>query len=295
MTSYIYLIQTDNLVNSDIFKIGRTTQHGDTRFINRFRAYPQNSILKCIKEVPSSKVIEIESKIIQIFNIKYQLKNGREWFQGNCLQMISDIDCIINKYNDSITNVKTISQNNNTNENNNKYISKKDKLNFLKDIVDIDTFIDNYKNNTKYQPTHEETKIILETTEKMGIDGYANCLYKIIKQKYHLLEEEIHGKKEITSEYILPFFLVDSNLRNHYEKINNKWILTNSKDKIINIVKITDNMIFNHHQEYANYSSKTGIQRIVNIILRNACYSNIEPELNRLSKITQLEIEPVED
>jgi hypothetical protein len=98
------LIQTDNLVNSDIFKIGRTTQHGDTRFINRFRAYPQNSILKCIKEVPSSKVIEIESKIIQIFNIKYQLKNGREWFQGNCLQMIRDIDCIINKYNDSITN-----------------------------------------------------------------------------------------------------------------------------------------------------------------------------------------------
>jgi hypothetical protein len=556
MTSYIYLIETD----SDIFKIGRTTQNGGTRIIKRLKSYPSHSILKSIKEVPSSLVIEIESKILQTFKSKYQLKKGREWFQGNCLQMINDIDCIINQYNDSIANTNSIITNqinnlsakpiyndkyihilsiirnyditniakvrywlidncqkwilyhtdtnifafyitkndkrmdnatrafkeyilkgrddikndknffkskkiendndlvsnlkkyifisgddkinnvvlkdielygytkkyilsvlstnnidkqnpkiicqycsnnyvtaynckrheqnckrkdiikmkydkkshilyrkascsicnktfsniynknthevkcklkikndsvlmkienftnrldalntnfnkmiknlenktdvisnsihkikNSSNGNTGKYMSKKDKLNLIKDMIDIDTFINNYKNNTKYHLSKDEAKILIENSEKMGIEGYGSVLYKFIKQKYSLLLEDTFEKKQNPVNQILPFFLTDCNIRRHYERRSEGWILTDSKEKISSIVNISDNQIFNHHQRFADYSMKTGKSRIVNVILRNACYENIEPELKRLSKITHLEIEPVEN
>ena len=37
MNSYIYLIQDGKYINTSIYKIGRTSQQGDTRKLNRFK------------------------------------------------------------------------------------------------------------------------------------------------------------------------------------------------------------------------------------------------------------------
>ena len=49
-----------------------------------------------------------------------------------------------------------------------------------------------------------------------------------------------------------------------------------------------DDQIYKNHLKHADYSVKRGKKGIVNVILRNAHYSKIEPELERLYKISQL-------
>jgi hypothetical protein len=51
MNSYIYLIQDGNFINTNIYKIGRTTQKGDTRRLTRFSSYNKETIQKFLREV----------------------------------------------------------------------------------------------------------------------------------------------------------------------------------------------------------------------------------------------------
>ena len=51
MNSYIYLIQDGNFINTNIYKIGRTSQQGDTRRLNRFNGYNKQTIQKFLREV----------------------------------------------------------------------------------------------------------------------------------------------------------------------------------------------------------------------------------------------------
>lgn len=96
-TSYIYLIQDGEYINTDVYKVGRTTQNGDTRSLNRLRCYSANTVQCYVRDVDTAKVVEIEKDIISVFKLKYNLVKGAEWFDGNTQQMIGDIDTIINK------------------------------------------------------------------------------------------------------------------------------------------------------------------------------------------------------
>ncbi len=77
-------------------KIGRTTQNGGTRSLNRLKWYDANTVQIFVREVDTKQVIDIEKDIIQVFRIKYNLVKGFEWFNGNKRQMILDIHTIIN-------------------------------------------------------------------------------------------------------------------------------------------------------------------------------------------------------
>lgn len=96
--SYIYLIQDGEYLNTNTFKIGRTTQTEDTRSLKRFKTYTKNTIQKYLRQVNNDKVNDIEKEIINIFKEKYKLVKGNEWFSGDCDLMIIDIEIIINKY-----------------------------------------------------------------------------------------------------------------------------------------------------------------------------------------------------
>jgi T5orf172 domain len=103
MNSYIYLLQDGNDKNSSIYKIGRTTQHGnDTRTLRRFRDYSQGTIVYNIFSVPNHQVSRLETHIKTYFNKKYILVRGTEWFQGNLYDMKKDIDMIIDDYHDEL-------------------------------------------------------------------------------------------------------------------------------------------------------------------------------------------------
>jgi hypothetical protein len=249
-------------------------------------------------EVKCKLKIKNDSVSMKIENFTNRLDAINSNFDKAIKNLENKTDVISN----TITNIGTINNVNataniqiNNNGNTGKYMSKKDKLNLIKDMIDIDTFINNYKNNSKYHLSKDEARILIENTEKMGIEGYGKGLYTYLKKKYCLQLEDATDKKYNYYDCILPFISSDTNLRRHYERQSDGWVSISSKDKLNSVVNISDNQIFNHHQRFADYSMKTGKSRIVNVILRNACYENIEPELKRLSKITHLEIEPVEN
>ncbi len=553
MYSYIYLIQTGEHINSQIFKVGRTTQNGDTRFLNRFHGYSKNSVQKFLREVLTVNVISIEKEIKNLFKNKYTLKKGSEWFCGDCQNMIADINTIISKYSGSnlltnqstinpittninkpislienqlvyinaknnellkIANIrywlidtckkwiiyegeneihiilltktmnrldsiyrsfksrafmnseksvfslkskkdifttKSIKKNedlkdilkkyffsstnninmtksfinielkgytkkfikdliennisydniniNDSNEDNNKkinsncefcnkefsrnynkyrhekickeninkesvedtnneskllenkkskkkngkdikfkemktdlinslsdalskkikdsmgtafkdslesmfqkmfvnnkssvkinsnnvqinnYQSKKDKLNkALKDIVDLDTFIEKYENDPKYQLTKEETENLLNTADNLIISYYGEELLSYIKQKYSLLLKEFNPNKTY-DEKVLPFFCKDVNLRTHYELTNKGWIMISYTENIKKIIEITNSQIFKHHHKFIPYSKKRGYTPVINSLLRNSDFTSIVPILDKL-------------
>ena len=98
MNSYIYLIQDGKFINTNIYKIGRTTQKGDTRKLIRFSSYNKETIQKFLREVNTDIVINIEDEIKSLFVKKYKLVQGSEWFEGDCNSMISEINYIIDKH-----------------------------------------------------------------------------------------------------------------------------------------------------------------------------------------------------
>ena len=74
MNSYIYLIQDGKYINTSIYKIGRTSQQGDTRKLNRFYGYNKHTIQKFLREVDTELVSSIENDIKSKFKNMYKLK-----------------------------------------------------------------------------------------------------------------------------------------------------------------------------------------------------------------------------
>jgi hypothetical protein len=221
-------------------------------------------------------------------NIEYIINDKVENIVKNQLTNINDnMTNMFKELNDKLTNVQQVSQiqqvTNNTNNVNiqiNNYKTKKDKLNhYLKNMIDLDTFTDNYKNNEKYHLTKDETQTLLENFENLGVSSYGDGLLTYIKKKYCLQLADLLGDKKKYHEVILPFICSDINLRNHYELSQNGWLLNKNNDKIKNIVTISDQQIFNHHNRFICYSSKKGKNTVINIFLKKSDYSQIEPQL----------------
>lgn len=95
---YIYLLQSGEDRESNIYKIGRTSQSIDTRTLERLKNYPRNTIVYYICAVSHCQVVQIEENIKKFFVTKYELARGQEWFKGNLYDMKKDIDSIIDKY-----------------------------------------------------------------------------------------------------------------------------------------------------------------------------------------------------
>jgi hypothetical protein len=99
--AYIYLLQSGEYINTNIYKIGKTVQKSDdTRVLNRIKSYSQGTIIYNLYHIHNVNNINlVENEIIHNFRTKYRLVTGREWFEGNIIQMKLDIDQIVNKYN----------------------------------------------------------------------------------------------------------------------------------------------------------------------------------------------------
>ncbi len=211
--------------------------------------------------------------------------------------MKNDIKEIIHNLHSS--NSSNVVNNNNINSNNvsnsnvinntiniqlNNLLSKKDKLNYhLNKVLDIDTFTENYKNNSKYHLTKDEAKVLLENSENSGINGYCEGLSTYLRKKYCLQLEDLTGDIQKYSECVLPFISNDCNLRSHYEKSNDGWVLVKSTDKIRKLLNISDQQIFNHHNKFIYYP-KRGKKIGVNILLRKSDYLTIEKMLENDQK-----------
>jgi hypothetical protein len=94
--AYIYLIQDGNDRDTDIYKIGRTSQHGDSRQIKRLSNYSKGTVVHNIWKVDPDLLNDIENEIKMKLKSKFVKARGAEWFEGNVHEMKKEIDTIIN-------------------------------------------------------------------------------------------------------------------------------------------------------------------------------------------------------
>ena len=146
---------------------------------------------------------------------------------------------------------------------------------FLHHVLDIDTFTENYKNDPDSFLSKDESQVLLENSETNGIDGYCEGLNTYLKKKYCLQLAKITGESKKYHECVLPYISNDSNLRSHYEKTNNGWVLVKSTDKIMKLLNISDQQIYTHHNKFVRYPKK-GKKKAINILLRKSDYLDIE-------------------
>jgi predicted nuclease with TOPRIM domain len=97
---YVYIIRECDFVrlNEDIYKIGRTSK---TNPEDRFQKYRKGTEIIAFFKVNNS--IECENKMIKCFsnhiNIKKMSEYGKEYFQGNRNELLSEILKIVINYN----------------------------------------------------------------------------------------------------------------------------------------------------------------------------------------------------
>jgi hypothetical protein len=230
----------------------------------------------------------------QPFRKKYNLNRHQENFCKSKINiLISENEKLINenrllkkelkKNKNVVNNINT--QNNTTNVTNNiTNITNniQQNLNFyLSNTLDIDTFIENFKNDPKYQLKIDETQKLYDLAIENGIISYGNNLLYYIRNKYKLQLKDLNDIDVETTDCVLPFVTNDTNLRSHYEKTPDGWKLLSSDEKIKNIVIISKDQIYNHHNKIY-YLTPRDKKIATNCLLRNSDYKNLE--LEKISK-----------
>jgi hypothetical protein len=96
MYNFLYLIQDNCDIGSNIYKIGKTTQDPS----DRFKGYSKGTYPIRISQVDNCHLREIE--LINIFKKNYKLSRGREYFCGILNNMIIDFTNLCNSQTNNI-------------------------------------------------------------------------------------------------------------------------------------------------------------------------------------------------
>jgi hypothetical protein len=223
-----------------------------------------------INENPTNQNNEIDTRLFRCdtCNKKYIHKSGLSRHKIKCEQLHT----IKQNEKDSKTpdNITTIT-NNNTINNINIKISKIDFLNENFDnVLNMNTFMDNYQNN--YGLTKEQTETLLYNYQNSGINSCINSLIFYLKKSGILQYKDIYGEEISMKDIILHFLLSDQSMRCHFEKCNDKWNKTTSTESINQLINITDDHIYKHQKQYL---ALNGLEKkkLINGVLRSTSYS----------------------
>ncbi len=207
MEEYLYLIRLNGFVlsNQNIFKVGRCDD-----YIERLPNYTSLSEVYVIYKVKKS--VQLENIIKKVFNIKFINEEiyGNEYFFGNPLEMIKEIDNIINTYEivdkidlfDIFIN-KKLSRHiiyNTPTFNSNIY-------NYIKKYCDTNNII----NNTAMEYQHFYYKHFLQKKSiskkninylnNIELENYYNDIYNKNLNKKEVNQEEVN-QKEVNQEEV---------------------------------------------------------------------------------------------
>lgn len=213
----------------------------------------ENEMLK--KDVNKMKIQNLKTKLKMMEKAQTELQ----------LQQINTNNNTINTINNNINNTTV-------NNNNNIKISKIQYLNInFSNVLDMNTFLQNYKNN--YSLNSDQTKILLENFENNGINSCISDIIHYLKKSAVQQYKEIKGQDIDINNIILPFLLSDKYVREHFEKsTDNTWDKTTAIDNIKKIVSITNDQIFKHHNKYLSLNGSQR-KRLINGILKASAYS----------------------
>lgn len=150
-----------------------------------------------------------------------------------------------------ITNSVTITCDNNK-------ISKIEKLNQKlnqSNMIDMETFLTNYKENTKYQLTKGESKILLENYLYGGFKTLSFDLPHYLKEKCSKQLEDLKGIHVDKTRVVLPIVATDCAFRSYIKKTPTEWKRESNLEDIKKIIIITRDQIYDHHGTFINLSS----------------------------------------
>ncbi len=225
-------------------------------------------------EIEMQKIIsehEIIKKDLEIARLKTELTNK---------------DSNVKNLQVQVNNADKVNLQNNT-INNNVKISKIQYLNVnFGDVIDINTFITNYKN--EYGLTNKQTETLLDNYKNGGINSCISTLVYYLKESAIQQYKEIKGKEISKVDIILPFILSDKYLREHFEKnVSGEWDKTTMIDNIKTIVGITDDHIYKHHNTYMQLTDPQK-KKLINGVLKASGYSQLSqissPDLYKIKE-----------
>jgi hypothetical protein len=224
---------------------------------------------------------EIIKKDLEIARLKTELTNK---------------DSSVNNLQVQVNKADKVNLQNNT-INNNVKISKIQYLNVnFGDVIDINTFISNYKN--EYGLTNKQTETLLDNYKNGGINSCISTLVYYLKESAIQQYKEIKGKEISKVDIILPFILSDKYLREHFEKnVSGEWDKTTMFDNIKTIVGITDDHIYKHHNTYMQLSDPQK-KKLINGVLKASGYSQLSqlssPDLYKIKEEPKTETKPIQ-
>ncbi len=226
---------------------------------------------KCIKK----PIVVVEKPVVEYSNQQLEIEKLKNELTKHKLE-IKELE--IKQLELQLNNKPTLTSQtnilNNTTVNNVKNVSKIQNLNInFGDVIDINTFIENYKN--QYGLTNKQTEILLSNYKNGGINSCISSLVYYLKESAIQQYKELKGKEITMANIILPFILSDKCLREHFEKtINGNWDKTTVIDNIKKIVGITDDHVFKHQKTYMHLTDPQK-KKLINGLLKASGYSKL--------------------
>lgn len=166
---------------------------------------------------------------------------------------------------------------NNTTINNIKNIKKVSKIEFLNinfsDVIDINTYTENYKND--YGLDAHQCEVLLSNYNNGGINNCITTLVHYLKLSAIKQYKELKGKIISIENIILPFVLLDKCLRSHFEKSKlGYWWTTTLLENIRKLISITNDHIYKHHKVHMLLSDAQK-KKLENGILKESSYTKL--------------------
>ncbi len=279
------------IYNSDFKKHLQTKKH-----INN-EAYQNTNQLDHLSNVNYNSDIQLIRKEFEIERLKNEL--DKKDLENKNLQLQIQLNTL-NSHNVSNGNYNNNNVINNINNIKNiKNIKKVSKIEFLNinfsDVIDINTYTENYKNG--YGLNFQQTETLLSNFTNVGINSCIKTLVYYLKLSAIKQYKELKGKIISIENIILPFVLLDKCLRSHFEKSKRGcWWTTTLLENIRKLISITNDHIYKHHSTYMLMSDAQK-KKLENGILKESNYSKLNDvaHLNLYNSMTIANIVSEED
>jgi hypothetical protein len=151
-------------------------------------------------------------------------------------------------------------------------------------MIDMDSFIINYKNNPSYQLTETESNDVLETYLEIG---YKQLGYKLSHYLKDKCRKQVNDKFNCDLQLentIMPLLTSDQSVRSYFERHTNSWKIVSDISNIKKLIIITSDQVYKHHNKYIKLDANE-MKTVANTILKDNQYEKAIESYNRINTL----------
>jgi hypothetical protein len=155
-----------------------------------------------------------------------------------------------------------------------------DKIFGIHNMIDMDSFMINYKNNPTYQLTESESNDVLETYLQIG---YKQLGYKLSHYLKDKCRKQVNDKFNFDlqiEDTVMPLLTSDHSARSYFERQINSWKIVSDITNIKKLIIITSDQVYKHHNKYIKLNANE-IKIVANTILKDNQYERAIESFNK--------------